>query len=75
MEILKGEIENYEKKFALINTTDYNFDKKYQISVFTLDEADKLGFNEEDKKKIDLLIVGEQAVFEYGIDAQVVRLG
>lgn len=75
MEILKGEIENYEKKFALINTTDYNCDKKYQISVFTLDEADKLGFNEEDKKKIDFLIVGEQAVFEYGIDAQVVRLG
>jgi len=75
MQIIDGNTNDGKKKFALINTTDYNLDNNFRISIFTIDEAKELGFDETETKQIDKLLVGEQAVFEYGIDAQVVRLG
>ena len=75
MEFLKGNVEEGEKKFALINTTDYNMDGNYQIAVFGIADAEKLGFDEEETKRIDSLGIGDQAMFEYGVDAQVIRLG
>ena len=75
MQIIDGNTNDGKKKFALINTTDYLLDTNFQISIFTIDEAEQLGFDESETKQLDNLIVGEQAVFDYGIDAQVVRLG
>jgi hypothetical protein len=75
MQIIDGNTNDGKKKFALINTTDYNLDNNFQISIFTIDEAEGLGFDELETEQISQLLVGEQAVFEYGIDAQVVRLG
>lgn len=75
MQIIDGNTNDGKKKFAIINTTDYNLDNNFQISIFTIDEAEELGFDESETNQIDKLLVGEQAVFEYGIDAQVVRLG
>jgi hypothetical protein len=75
MQIIDGNINDGKKKFVLINTTDYLLDTNFQISIFTIDEAEQLGFDESEAKQLDNLIVGEQAVFEYGIDAQIVRFG
>lgn len=75
MEVLKGNVEEGEKKFAVINTTDYNMDGNYSIIVFGIEDAGKLGFDEEETKRIDALGIGDQAMFEYGVDAQVIRLG
>jgi hypothetical protein len=75
MQIIDGNTNDGKKKFALINTTDYNLNNNFQISIFTIDEAEELGFDELETEQISQLLVGEQAVFEYGIDAQVVRLG
>lgn len=75
MQIIDGNTNDGKKKFAIINTTDYNLDNNFQISIFTIDEAEEFGFDESETNQIDKLLVGEQAVFEYGIDAQVVRLG
>ena len=75
MQIIDGNTNDGKKKFALINTTDYNLDNNLQISIFTIEEAEGLGFDELETEHINQLLVGEQAVFEYGIDAQVVRLG
>lgn len=75
MQIINGSTNDGKKKFALINTTDYNYDDNYQIAIFTIEEAEQLGFDNLETEQIDKLLIGEQAVFEYGIDAQVVRLG
>lgn len=75
MQIIDGNINDGKKKFALINTTDYNLNNNFQISIFTIEEAEELGFDELETEQINKLYVGEQAVFEYGVDAQVVRLG
>ena len=75
MQIIDGNTNDGKKKFALINTTDYNFNNNFQISIFTIEEAEELGFDELETEQINKLYVGEQAVFEYGVDAQVVRLG
>lgn len=75
MQIIDGNTNDGKKKFALINTTDYNLNNNFQISIFTIDEAEELGFDELETEQINKLYVGEQAVFEYGVDAQVVRLG
>lgn len=75
MQIIDGNTNDGKKKFALINTTDYNLNYNFQISIFTIEEAEQLGFDELETEQINKLYVGEQAVFEYGVDAQVVRLG
>lgn len=75
MQIIDGNTNDGKKKFALINTTDYNLNNNFQISIFTIEEAEELGFDELETEQINKLYVGEQAVFEYGVDAQVVRLG
>jgi len=75
MQIIDGNTNDGKKKFAIINTTDYNYDGNYQIAIFTIEEAEQLGFDESETKQIDKLLIGEQALFEYGVDAQVVRLG
>ena len=75
MQIIDGNTNDGKKKFALINTTDYNMDGNYQIAVFGIADAEKLGFDEEETKRIDALGIGDQAMFEYGVDAQVIRLG
>lgn len=75
MQIIDGNTNDGKKKFALITTTDYNLNNNFQISIFTIEEAEELGFDELETEQINKLYVGEQAVFEYGVDAQVVRLG
>ena len=67
MQIIDGNTNDGKKKFALNNN--------FQISIFTIEEAEELGFDELETEQINKLYVLEQAVFEYGVDAQVVRLG
>ena len=75
METINGEVKKGEKKFALINTADYNMDGKYQVFVFGLEEAESLGLDNEEVKDLDGICVGERMTFQYGVDAQVIRLG
>ena len=75
MQIINGNTNDGKKKFAVINTTDYNYDGNYQITIFTIEEAEQLGFDKLETEQIDKMLIGEQAVFEYGLDAQVIRLG
>lgn len=75
MDIIQGQISGDEKRFAIINTTEYNYDGKYQIAIFGIGEAEQLGFDESETEQIDKMLIGEQAVFDYGFSAQVIRLG
>ena len=75
MEILKGKIENCEKQFILIKTSEDNFDGKYEVVAFNLNESYKLDFDEEEVKMIDNLYIGQHLCFGCGMDKQVVRLG
>lgn len=75
MESIKGNVKEGEKKFALINTTDYNMDGNYLITTFSVEEANELGLDEHDVEQIKSLLIGQQALLnDYGIDAQVIRL-
>lgn len=74
MEVLNGTCK--EKRFAIINTTTYNNDGKYSIIVCKLDELESLGFDDDDIREIDALMIGGRYTDTmYGLTAQVVRIG
>jgi len=53
------------KKFCLINTTSYNNDGNYQVIVCDFDELFNLGFDEEDKQRLDEMKVDEIILTDY----------
>lgn len=74
MEVLNGNCK--EKRFAIINTTDYNNDGNYSIIVCKLDELEGLGFDDDDIREIDSIMIGGRYTDTmYGLAAQVVRIG
>lgn len=75
MEVLNGTCSK-EKRFAIINTTDYNNDGNYSIIVCQLGELESLGFDDEDIREIDSIMIGGRYTDTmYGLTAQVVRIG
>ena len=76
MQIIDGNTNDGEKKFAIINTSDYNNDGNYSIIVCKLDELESLGFDDDDIREIDSIMIGGRYTDTmYGLTAQVVRLG
>ena len=53
------EINGDTRVFVVINTTEYNNDGKWGVITASLDEMDGLGFNKEDVKRLDEMLVGE----------------
>jgi len=64
---------NGQKMYAIINTTNYNQDGCWAVIVTSHDELPKQGF-ENEMEEIETMQVGEQKTFEYGCDAQVIRI-
>lgn len=63
-----------EHRYAIINTAAYNNDGKWSIIVVDLEELKRLGFDDKEVEDVKNLDMGEQIGFEYGLDAQVVRI-
>ena len=63
-----------EHRYAIINTAAYNNDGKWSIIVVDLEELKRLGFDDKEVEDVKNLDMGEQIGFEYGLDAQVVRV-
>lgn len=73
---INGTCSENEKQFAIINTTTYNNDGNYSIIVCKLDELESLGFDDDDIREIDSIMIGGRYTDTmYGLTAQVVRLG
>ena len=63
-----------QRMYAIINTTNYNQDGCWSVIVTNHDELPKNGFNDSDMAEIQTMQVGEQKTFDYGYDAQLVRI-
>lgn len=60
------EINGNVKMFVIINTTNYNKDGKYGVTVCNFEELFELGFDErEDKKKLDDMEVDDLILTDY----------
>ena len=57
-----------------MNTSNYNEDGMWSVIVSSHDELSKNGFSDADIERIETMQVGEQMTFDYGYDAQIVRL-
>lgn len=63
-----------EHRYAIINTAAYNNDGKWSVIVANLEELKHLGFDDKEVENVSNLDMGEQIGFDYGLDAQVVRV-
>lgn len=63
-----------EHRYAIINTAAYNNDGKWSVIVVDLEELKHLGFDDKEVENVSNLDMGEQIGFDYGLDAQVVRV-
>lgn len=63
-----------EHRYAIINTAAYNNDGKWSVIVVDLEELKDLGFDDKEVENVSNLDMGEQIGFDYGLDAQVVRV-
>lgn len=76
MEMVNGSCQKDEKKFAVINTTDYNHDGEWSVIVCKLEELESLGFDDDEIKEIDTIMIGGRYTDTmYGFTAQIVRIG
>ena len=46
-----------EKVFAVINTTNYNDDGKYAVTIAKMSELPEVGFNADEINKLDDIVV------------------
>lgn len=74
MEIISGSVKKNEHRYAIINTAAYNNDGNWTIFAVDITELEKLGFDDKEVECVKNLEIGEQIGFDYGLDAQVVRL-
>lgn len=63
-----------KKMYSIMNTSNYNEDGMWSVIVASHDELSKNGFSDADIERIETMQVGEQMTFDYGYDAQIVRL-
>lgn len=54
-----GDVFENEKRFTIINTTDYNMDNTYSFTICTKDELEEYGFEYDEIEKADKLNVSE----------------
>ena len=50
MKVIEGSVE---KVFAVINTTNYNDDGKYAVTIAKMSELPEVGFNADEINKLD----------------------
>ena len=50
MKVIEGSVE---KVFAVINTTNYNDDGKYAVTIAKMSELPEVGFNADEIDKLD----------------------
>lgn len=75
MKYLNGNCEN-EKRFVIINTTQYNGDGEWGIIVCSFEELEDCGFDDDERYQLNGIKVGESWNNSiYGDSAQVVRIG
>ena len=70
MKTIEGSVE---KVFAVINTTKYNDDGKYAVTIAKMSELPDLGFDAEEINKLDNVEVDTLMITDY-VGAFVMRL-
>lgn len=71
---IEGNVKKGEHCYAIINTAAYNNDGKFSVMVVDIEQLKHLGFDDKEVEDVKNLEMGEQIGFEYGLDAQVVRI-
>ena len=70
MKTIEGSVE---KVFAVINTTNYNDDGKYAVTIAKMSELPDLGFDAEEINKLDNVEVDTLMITDY-VGAFVMRI-
>ena len=70
MKTIEGSVE---KVFAVINTTKYNDDGKYAVTIAKMSELPDLGFDAEEINKLDNVEVDTLMITDY-VGAFIMRL-
>lgn len=70
MKVIEG---NVEKVFAVINTTNYNDDGKYAVTIAKMPELSEVGFDANEINKLDNVDVDTLMTTDY-VGAFVMRL-
>ena len=70
MKTIEGSVE---KVFAVINTTKYNDDGKYAVTIAKMSELPDLGFDAEEINKLDNVEVDTLMITDY-VGAFVMRI-
>ena len=70
MKVIEGSVE---KVFAVINTTKYNDDGKYAVTIAKMSELPDLGFDAEEINKLDNVEVDTLMTTDY-VGCYVIRI-
>ena len=70
MKVIEGSVE---KVFAVINTTNYNDDGKYAVTIAKMSELPEVGFNADEIDKLDNFEVDSLITTDY-VGAFVMRI-
>lgn len=70
MKVIEGSVE---KVFAVINTTNYNDDGKYAVTIAKMSELPEVGFNADEINKLDNVDVDTLMTTDY-VGAYVMRI-
>ena len=62
MKVIEGSVE---KVFAVINTTNYNDDGKYAVTIAKMSELPEVGFNADEINKLDNVKVDSLIITDY----------
>ena len=62
MKVIEGSVE---KVFAVINTTNYNDDGKYAVTIAKMSELPEVGFDAEEINKLDNVEVDTLMITDY----------
>ena len=62
MKTIEGSVE---KVFAVINTTNYNDDGKYAVTIAKMPELPEVGFNADEINKLDNVEVDTLMITDY----------
>ena len=62
MKVIEGSVE---KVFAVINTTNYNDDGKYAVTIAKMSELPEVGFNADEINKLDNFEVDSLIITDY----------
>jgi hypothetical protein len=70
MKVIEGSVE---KVFAVINTTNYNDDGKYAVTIAKMSELPEVGFNADEINKLDNVDVDTLMTTDF-VGAYVMRI-